>query len=42
MNEKEKSNQPYLIAMYTLGTHASFDSVDEIFGDGSEAELNKC
>lgn len=41
MNEKEKSNQPYLIAMYTLGTHASFDSVDEIFGDGSDAELNK-
>lgn len=41
MEEKEQSNQPYLIAMYTLGTHASFDSVDEVYGDGSDAELNK-
>ena len=41
MEEKEESEQPYLIAMYTFGTHVSLDSTDEIYGDGTDAELNK-
>ena len=27
--------------MYTLGTHASFDSTEEVYGDGSNPLLNK-
>ena len=38
---KEQENKPFFTAMYTVGTHVSFDSPDEIFGDGSDAELNK-
>lgn len=41
MEQKENVGQPYLIAMYTFGTHASLDSVNEMYGDGKDAELNK-
>ena len=41
MEKKSEEEQPYLIAMYTLGTHISFNSEDAVWGDGSDAELNK-
>ena len=37
----EKANSPYLLCIYTYGTHVSLDSVDEVYGDGSNAVLNK-
>lgn len=43
-NEAEKlssTEKPYFLVIYTFGTHASLDSPDEVFGDGSDAELNK-
>jgi len=39
--EESKSDEPFFIAMYTFGTHASLDSVDQKFGNGDDAELNK-
>ena len=39
--EDNDSKEPYFICIYTFGTHATFDSEDEIFGDGKNAELNK-
>ena len=39
--EESTSEEPFFIAMYTFGTHASLDSVDQKFGDGKDAELNK-
>ena len=39
--EKHSSGKPFFTAMYSLGTHASFDSPHEVYGDGSDAELNK-
>lgn len=39
--KKAKSNEPFFLAIYTFGTHASLDSTDETFGDGTDAELNK-
>lgn len=37
----EKANSPYFLCIYTFGTHVSLDSVDEVYGDGSNAVLNK-
>ncbi|MDO5138389.1 MAG: LTA synthase family protein [Oscillospiraceae bacterium] len=34
-------NTPFMISIYTFGTHITFDSPDEKFGDGSNAVLNK-
>lgn len=34
-------DSPFFLAMYTFGTHVSFNSVDEKYGDGSNATLNK-
>ena len=31
----------FFLAMYSMGTHASFNSFDEVFGDGSSPFLNK-
>lgn len=39
--KKAEDGKPFFIAMYSLGTHASFDSVEEKFGDGSDRMLNK-
>ena len=41
MAERNNDGQPYMIAMYTFGTHASLDSVDEVYGNGEDAEINK-
>lgn len=38
LNEDES---PFFLSIYTFGTHASFDSVDEVYGDGSDRLLNK-
>ena len=32
---------PFFLVIYTFGTHVSFDSPDQIYGDGSDAALNK-
>lgn len=37
----EKANSPYFLCIYTFGTHVSLDSVDEVYGDGSNAVINK-
>lgn len=37
----EKVDTPYFLCIYTYGTHVSLDSVDEVYGDGSNAVLNK-
>lgn len=35
------SDKPQFIAMYTFGTHVSWDSDDQLFGDGSDNLLNR-
>ncbi len=35
------SGSPFFVAMYTFGTHASLDSPEERFGNGSSPMLNK-
>lgn len=37
----DEKDEPFLLSIYTFGTHVSFDSDDNQFGDGSDAELNK-
>ena len=34
-------NKPFLLSIYTFGTHASFDSPDYEYGDGTNPMLNK-
>ena len=41
VSEESESGQPFFSAIYTFGTHASFDSTEEMYGDGSNALLNK-
>ena len=41
MEEYAATGQPFFLSTYTFGTHATFESTDEVFGDGSIAELNK-
>ena len=41
MEERQNSGQPFMISMYTFGTHATLDSTDQVYGDGKTAELNK-
>ncbi len=41
VSEEAESGQPFFTSMYTLGTHSSFDSSEEIYGDGSDPVLNK-
>lgn len=38
---KQDKKGPFFIATYSFGTHMSFDSTDEKYGDGSNAFLNK-
>ena len=40
-NTLHDSDDPFLLSIYTFGTHVSFDSTDDVFGDGSDQELNK-
>ena len=35
------SGTPFFLGMYSFGTHASFDSEDEIYGNGGNRMLNK-
>ncbi len=37
----EAGESPYFLCIYTYGTHVSLDSVDEIYGDGTDPVLNK-
>ncbi len=37
----EESEEPFFLAIYTFGTHASLNSPDEKYGDGSDRALNK-
>ena len=37
----ENSGQKFFLAMYAFGTHASLDSKDVVYGDGSDRLLNK-
>lgn len=39
--EKNKSTEPFFLAMYSFGTHATLNGVYEEFGDGSNALLNR-
>ena len=41
MQEYNNSDTPFFIGIYTFGTHATFDSIDEKFGDCSSNVLNK-
>lgn len=41
MEQESEKETPFLIVIYTFGTHASLDSPDERYGDGSNPELNK-
>ena len=41
MNNLSKEDRPFFLSMYTVGTHASFDAVDQRFGSGEDSELNK-
>lgn len=39
--EHQATGKPFFMATYTFGTHASLDSTDQVFGDGTNDELNK-
>lgn len=39
--EKAKGGIPFFGAIYTFGTHTSFDSVHEKYGDGTDPVLNR-
>lgn len=41
MEKASPKDDPFLIGIYTFGTHASLDSIHQKFGDGTDAELNK-
>ena len=41
VEEKAQGSQPFFVGIYTFGTHATYDSPDVVFGDGTDAELNK-
>lgn len=36
-----ESGVPFFLSMYSFGTHASLDTVDEVYGDGTDPALNK-
>lgn len=41
VEEASQREEPFFVGIYTFGTHATYDSVEEVYGDGSNAELNK-
>ncbi len=41
MRQQNETGVPFFIAMYTFGTHATFDSIDEIYNDGNDIVLNR-
>lgn len=40
-HEKAKDDQPFLLGIYTFGTHVSFNSKEYQYGDGANGFLNK-
>lgn len=40
-HEMEKSDEPFLLGIYTFGTHVSFNSKEYQYGDGANGFLNK-
>lgn len=40
-SDRHGADQPFFVAMYSFGTHVSLDSPDDVFGDGTNPELNK-
>ena len=41
LESQHEEGKPFFTVMYTFGTHASFRSPDEVYGDGSDHMLNK-
>ena len=41
MEEQAKTGKPFFTSIYTYGTHMSFDSPDQKFGDGKHFLLNR-
>ncbi|MCD7738632.1 MAG: sulfatase-like hydrolase/transferase [Lachnospiraceae bacterium] len=41
VSELSETDEPFFTVIYTFGTHATFISTEEQFGDGSDDELNK-
>ena len=41
LEESINEEDPVFVVMYTMGTHVGFESPDEIWNDGSDAELSK-
>ena len=41
VEEEAAADSPFLVCVYTFGTHVSYDSPNQVFGDGGDAELNK-
>lgn len=39
--EKNATNKPFFLSMYTFGTHVGMDSSDQKYGDGSDRVLNR-
>lgn len=39
--QQAQTNEPFFMAIYTFGTHATLDSVNEKYGDGTDPALNK-
>ena len=39
--EYEETGVPFFLSMYSFGTHATFDSAGERYGDGTDPALNK-
>lgn len=37
----QDQDRPFLLCIYTFGTHVTLDSVDEMYGDGSDRLLNR-
>ncbi|SFO27329.1 Phosphoglycerol transferase MdoB [Pseudobutyrivibrio sp. UC1225] len=41
VHEMEESDEPFLLGIYTFGTHVSFNSKEYQYGDGANGFLNK-
>ncbi|MBO4126425.1 LTA synthase family protein [Streptococcus suis] len=41
ISEREESDKPFFLSMYTFGTHIALDSQDEQYGSGTKPILNR-
>ena len=41
VEDEAQSGNPFLVCIYTFGTHATYDSPDVVFGNGADPEVNK-